>query len=250
MLQGRYEILVYGKRESRLKVRSEIVIEDAPSKVVISKNGEVEILADSVERLHELRLVTQIGIKHASYWNEFELSTGTETELGTGKYVERGIHGDITVSSLTVDETRFRNAVKSLLRTDSRPLAFLVHSAGLSGRPEASALIALTALEIQLDELVRDEDLLVNEKIGVLKYVKALDPTELGRLRNLFKLRNKLAHGDWAGETLKNALGNALGGSPSQWVHPSTGRMKRLARQQVIEEVIKMISVLSNTKPV
>jgi hypothetical protein len=217
--------------------------------VAISKNRDVEILADSVERLHNLRLVAQIAIRHASHWNKFVLSTGNEKDLATGKEVERRLTMDVTVSTLKVDETRCKEALKSLLRADSQSLAFLIYSAQISHRPEVCALIALTALEIQLDELVRDEALHVNQKIAVLEYVKALAPTELGRLKNLFTLRNRLAHGDWAGETLKNALGNALGGSPNQWVNSSTGRMRELASHQVMEEVIRMLSVLSSTRP-
>ena len=60
-----------------------------------------------------------------------------------------------------------------------------------------------------------------------------------GKLKNLFTLRNKLAHGDWRGEGIKAALGNAVGGSPNQRAHPSVGRMKLSAGQQVIEKVIK-----------
>ena len=247
MFQGRYEILLDGKRDDRLKIPSEIVIEDAPSRVVISRDGSVEILTDSEARLRALELIARIAIRHATGWNDFELRRASAKDLGTGKDVQMGFYGDIWVSSHTIDAARCEDAVNCLFRASFGSLVFLSNSVQISARPEVAALVALTALEIELGEIVRDEDLQVVQKIAVLEYLKALPAEQIAKLRKLNTLRNKLAHGEWIGVKFETALGNALGGSPGQWV--THGHMKESARHQVTEEVMKALSVLSHLKP-
>lgn len=250
MFRGIYDILLDEKKDQRLQIRSDIVVEDGSSKLVISRDGRVEVQADTVDDLHMLRSIAQIAVRQASYWMPFTLSTGTETDLATGQAVQMGIYGDITFSSHAIDSTRCVNTVKSLLRVSRKSLSFLSDSTDLLGRyAEVSALTALTALELQLNEIVTDERLQVAQKIAVLEYLErkgVLPATPVGRLRNLFALRNKLAHGVWKGNMLGEALFNVLGKSPTSWLHNSVGVMKDSAGREVVQSVIDMLSSLSN----
>jgi hypothetical protein len=99
-----------------------------------------------------------------------------------------------------------------------------------------------------LNEAVTDEDLPVAQKLAVLRYLDVLRTEQIGKLKNLFTLRNRLAHGLWSGEKMKNALGNVLGGSADDWVIASVGRMKSSTSQKVTETVIDALSFLSTAK--
>ncbi len=243
MFQGRYEIILKGAKKPEIKC--DIAFDDPPSKIVISKDGAVEILADSEERLYALSLVVRIAIESATRWIGAELRPVSEKNLATGEVVARGLYGDMKIRINRIDESECKQAVRRLLKTGSRSLIFLVHATQISGANEVGALVALTALEIELGEIVKDETLQSLQKIAVLEYMKSLPTEEIGKLKNLNSLCNKwrCAHG-WGG--FETALGNALGGSPSQWV--THGHMTWVARDQVTEEVIKMLSVLSCVK--
>lgn len=246
MFQGRYEIII-SKGAKKPEIESDIVFDDPPSKIVISKDGAVDILADSEERLHSLSLIVWIAIESATGWIGFELRSVSEENLATGEAVARELFADAKFSTHRIDEFRCKDVVRRLLKTGSRSLIFLVHATQIvSGANEVGALVALTALEIELGEIVKDETLQSHEKIAVLEYTKSLPSEEIGKLRNLNSLRNKLAHGEWSGARFEAALGNALGGSPSQWA--THGYMTMNARDQVTEEVIKMLSVLSRVE--
>jgi len=244
MFQGRYEIILKGAKKP--EIESDIVFDDPPSKIVISKDGAVEILADSEERSYALSLVVRIAIESVTRWIGTELRPVSEKNLATGEVVARGLYGDAKVSIPRIDESECREAVRRLLKTGPRSLIFLVHATQISGANEVSALVALTALEIELGQIVKDETLQSLQKIAVLEYTKSLPTEEIGKLKTLNSLRNKLAHGEWSGVRFEAALGNALGGSPSQWV--THGHMTMVARDQVTEKVIKMLSVLSRVK--
>jgi len=250
MFRGVYDILLDGKKDERLQILCDIVVEDASWKVVISREGKIEIDADTVENLHALRLITQTAVRHASYWMHFTLSSGTETDLSSGLPISMTLYSEIGVSSHMIDIQKCKGTIRSLLQTSTEALPFLVRSTDLLDRyAEVSALIALTALEIQLNEAVKDEDLLVAQKLAVLRYLDILHAEQIGALKNLFTLRNRLAHGLWSGEKMRNALGSVCGGSPDDWVIASVGRMKKSASQKVVEKVIGALSFLSTAKP-
>ena len=249
MFRGIYDILLDGKKDESLQIPSDIVIEDASSKVVISRVGKVEIHAETLSTLHALRSIVHIAIRHASYWMPFTLSTGTETDLSGGQAVPMEFYGELDISSHTIDLERCKDTIRNLLQTSFEALPFLVRSTDLLNRyAEVSALIALTALEIQLNEAVTDEDLHVAQKLAVLRYLDVLPAEQLGKLKNLFTLRNRLAHGLWSGEKMKNALGSVCGGSADHWVIASVGRMKSSTSQKIIETVISTLSFLSTAK--
>lgn len=249
MLQGYYDILVDGKKDRRLKIRSEITIQDGTSKIEISKDGVVKIYAENQTKLQTFQLVALIAMRSASEWTPFHLSIGQVRDLETGKTVPPELHGELSMSVLAIHDREFVNTAKSLLGLDFEPLQFLMRSTDLlSQYSELSALTALTALELKLNEIVPDKTLWSpRAKLTVLRFVEVL-PTEWNeRLRKLFTLRNKLAHGNWKSEEIANALSKLLGGNTSDWLTPSH-RMNKLASRRVIVEVINALAFLSSVQ--
>jgi len=249
MLQGLYEIWLQGKKDERLKISSDIVIQDNQCQLTISKDGKVQILADTEERLSDLRLIAQIAVRRASAWMPFELSRVSEIDLATRKELQRPFYGQVSTSTFSIDSIQCQNTARNLLSTSYESLLFLTRSTDFLDRyAEVSALIALTGLEVELGEVVTADGLEVGQKIEVLRYLNVLSSATIGKIKNLFRLRNKLAHGDWESEAFRNALASALGGQPARWVISSVGRMTHEAAREVVQEVMKSLSVLSPLK--
>jgi hypothetical protein len=241
--------MIGGKKDDRVQMSAVINFQNDTSQISISKDGRIEIHAATIEELRRLRFVSEVAIRRASErasgWMSFSFSVEDEIDLETNQPVQIRPSVDVSVHSFTIDNVECENAIKSLISTSSEAILFLRRSTDLVGFAEISALSALTALELELGLIIPDEDLQVAQKLEVIRYLGLLSGTLLGKLKNLFTLRNKLAHGVWGGEKFAAALGNALGGSRDNWVIPSVGRMKQMASSEVIKQVIDSLGFLS-----
>jgi len=248
MLLGHYEILLDGKKDEHCRIQSDVNIRDGLSRIEILRDGAVNIYAESEEKLERLKRIAEISLKLASDWVGFGFSRGDLINLETNERVPPRVYGDITVHSVKIDHGIFENVANSLLGANPESLLFLIRSMVLTPQyNEFSVLSALTALELELSEVVPNESLSVAEKLAVLEYLGVLPTSSMEKLKKLNTLRNKLAHGKWKGDELANAISAVLGGPPSQWVR-GPGVMSREATYKLVEEVTAAIALLSAPK--
>lgn len=252
VLIGRYEVFSKDEEDRRPQISSNFVFLDGPSKISISENGKVEIQAENTKRLHELKLITKIALRRASMWNPFYLEKIDEINLQTGQKVPLEFYMEVSSVSFTIDQNELQDVVNDLRSTAFESLLFLSRSSDLlSEYSEIPVLMAFLALELELSRVVpdgkSDELSEISRKLAVLEYLHVL-PEESGtKLRNMNRLRNALAHGDWQGKKIGDTLNDLLGGGPSVWV-TSSGRMNRQAAAEVINQVICALGFLSRCR--
>jgi len=246
MLLARYAILIDGKRDPRLKIRSEIKIQDQTSRIEVHRDGIVEIYAENKEKLEKLKAIALISSRYASDWMPFRLSCEEVTDLETGRQVSLGgVVMDGTVSVLSIRQDTFQKAADSLLRVEYPSLLFLIRSTeGLQPHNEISILLALVALELKLNEVVPIEAFTVRQKLAVLKWLRG-PSHKRNDLKKLFSLRNCLAHGHWKGKKLTNRTIALLGGGPKDWFLRS-GYINASATHEILEKVIFSLEQLSS----
>jgi len=245
---GHYQIVLKGKKDERLRIRSDIVIRDRQSKISVSKDGEVEISAENEEKLDTLKLIAQIACRRACAWRPFELRPLDKIDLRTGRFVSvLELFGEVREKSFTINKIEFKNTVERLRSTSSESLLFLTRSTDLLGEySELSALLAFLALELELGKVV--PDLNFDNALAVLKYIRALPKEFLEKLRTMHRLRNALAHGDWRGKKIGERLNDLLGGGPFAWTLRDSGRMSHEASREIVKEVSRALALLSTCR--
>jgi len=230
----------------RLWSESTIVIKENSSRIEIDPNGNVRLLADNESTLRKLRSVVEISMRASSRWNySLSLQSGRITNQQTGKPVDPIPIAIISIYS-QIDGRLLENIAGHLAASDEMVLSFLRLATSLmESHVELAILTALTALELSISEVVKSDDLQTSGRIAVLAFTKALPPDDIAKLKSLWTIRNKLAHGVWTGEELGLAVSGLLGGSPKEWLEEDSGRIDTEACKKIMWQITYGIQLLS-----
>ena len=248
MLLGSYEILLNGRRDDHCRIQSDIIIEDGQSRIEILHDGHVKIYAEDREKLRKLELVVRVSIGRTTGWSGFSLRLLDLVDLQTNQkvfYLEqtgRPIHYNLF-------QTTLEQTAKGLVRVDSQTILLLACSTEGPMDNEPSVLVALTALELKLNEIVPKRRLNVASKLAVLEHLDLMSQEDINSLKDLFSLRNKLAHGKWTKKDIGAVVQKLLGTESNAFPDCSdSSRMALWVRYRVLEKIADKVVFLSSLK--
>jgi len=246
MLLGSYEILLNERRDDHCRIQSDIIIEDGQSRIEILRDGHVKIYAEDREKLRKLELVVRVSIGRTTGWSGFSLRLLDSVDLQTNEkvsYLEQAgkpIHYNLLQAKL--DQT-----ARGLVRVDSQTILLLACSTEGPMDNEPSVLVALTALELKLNEIVPERKLNVASKIAVLEYLDLMSQEDINSLKDLFNLRNKLAHGKWTKKEIGAVVQRLLEAESNAFSDCSdSNRMALWARYRILEKIADKVVFLSS----
>lgn len=242
---GVYDIVLEDKVKT--KIFPNVTVEGRNGKVVLSSKGKISTEATGLSRkcLSSPKVAGIFAARVATgLWFPFNGLHEEEYENGARLPIEVTL--TLYPDKVEIDAEKFETTARVLLDVDADVSLFLMRALELQmERNELAVLNALLGLDLQLARIVPEFSSWDGRR-RFLSLLNVLSLEAINRLKNLSKLRNTLAHGNWTNEKVGNQLNDLLQGGREKWL--IQGRMSTLAARKVIEETVAALRELIQCK--